>query len=149
MTALERISTIVKNLQRYKATLPGLVLDCVRLHEHTILDLNTQDQLFDKGVTREGQPIEPPYQQLTVSIKRQTGQPTDRVTLKDTGDFHQSFFIAYGGDSFSIGATDSKARKIERKYGSEIYGLTDSNLTIAINEMKPDIFEKSIKMILA
>jgi len=147
MTALEKIARLRGNLEKYQADLPNVVLDSVKDNEHTILDLNTEEQLYAQGIYRDGTPIEPAYRPMTISIKQSKGQPTSRVTLKDTGDFQKSFFIAYGGDSFSIGATDPKTRKLEKKYGSDIFGLTSENLKEAIKEMKPDIFQRSLKII--
>ena len=48
-----------------------------------------RERIFD-GKTFTGEDITPSYKPYTVMVKEQKGQPTDRVTLKDTGDFHRS-----------------------------------------------------------
>ena len=98
--------------------------------EPYICDMNTEDQLYEKGVDRTGTEISSyaPYTETTKWIKRQKGQPTNRVTLRDTGDFHSSFFVNAGTDSFSIEARDWKTNKLIRSYGPDIIGLTDENL---------------------
>jgi hypothetical protein len=73
---------------------------------------------------------------LTKQIKAGLGQPTNRVTLKDTGDFHDSFFARFVGKNIAIGATDEKAEKLEDRYGKAIYGLTDDNLQEVIDMVR-------------
>lgn len=147
MNALQHIQQIGRNLKEFQRSLPEIVLESVKANENEVIDLNTEEQLFQQGIGADGQPLTPTYRPLTISIKQSKGQPTDRVTLRDEGDFHRSFFISYGNDSFALGASDSKAQKLEKKYGKEIFGLTDQSLSDAIQIVKPDIFSKSRKII--
>lgn len=144
---IEQIKQFRHNVEQWQRSLPDVVLESVKDNEAAILDLNVEDQLFQQGIDSEGQAITPGYAPLTISIKRQKGQPTDRVTLRDTGYFHRSFQISYGNDAFGIYATDPKSQKLERKYGSEIFGLTDDSLQEAIELAKPDINQRSEKII--
>lgn len=59
-----------------------------------IVDMNAEEQLFEQGINRLGVDIMDyaPYSPLTIAIKEEKGQPTNRVTLRDTGDFEASFF---------------------------------------------------------
>lgn len=143
---IDAIKQFRKNVEQWQRSLPDVVLESVKENEGQIIDLNTEEQLM-KGLDSDGQAITPGYTPFTVSIKRQKGQPTDRVTLKDEGDFHRSFKIAYGNDAFAIYADDPKAQKLERKYGNEIFGLTDDNLQETIEITKDDLAEKSHKII--
>lgn len=145
---IDQIRQFRHNVEHWQASLPEMVLESVKDNEAAILDLNIEDQLFQQGIDSDGQAITPGYTPLTISIKRQKGQPTDRVTLRDEGDFHRSFQISYGNDAFGIYATDQKAQKLERKYGKEIFGLTDQSLQEAIDLTKPEIFQRSEKIIL-
>lgn len=56
--------------------------------------MNAEEQLFEQGINRLGVDIMDyaPYSPLTIAIKEEKGQPTNRVTLRDTGDFEASFF---------------------------------------------------------
>lgn len=144
---IEQITQLRKNVEQWQRSLPDVVLESVKDNEAAILDLNIEDQLFQKGIDSDGQAITPGYTPLTISIKRQKGQPTDRVTLRDTGDFHRSFQISYGNDAFGIFATDPKSQKLEKKYGREIFGLTDESLQESIDLTKPDIHQRSGKII--
>lgn len=144
---IEQIRQFRHNVELWQASLPEVVLESVKDNEAAILDLNVEDQLFQQGIDNEGQAITPGYTPLTISIKRQKGQPTDRVTLRDTGDFHKSFQISYGNDAFGIYATDPKSQKLSKKYGEDIFGLTDDSLQETIELTRPDIHQKSEKII--
>lgn len=78
---------------------------------------------MNAGLTAEGDAIFPPYAPLTVAIKRMKGQPTDRVTLKDTGDFYRGFSVIVTADQVLTGSTDEKSAKLQAKYGEAIFGL--------------------------
>lgn len=132
------IQAKIKALEKLKTDLPKIVLGKVRNYEEEILDLNTEDQLME-GIDSEGKQIEPGYSPLTISIKRAKRQPTNRVTLKDTGAFHRSFEIEYFQDSFAIVADDPKTAKLERKYGADITGLTDENVQETIELVRDGI----------
>lgn len=98
-------------------------------NEAIIIDMNVEDQLYEKGITSKGVPIDSyaPYQPLTIALKRIKNQPTNRVTLRDEGDFHRSFYLDFTEDSFTIKAADEKAEYLEFAYGSDIFGLTPEN----------------------
>jgi hypothetical protein len=52
-----------------------------------IIDANAEEQLFEQGINRLGVDIMDyrPYTPLTIAIKEEKGQPTNRVTLRDEG----------------------------------------------------------------
>jgi hypothetical protein len=87
-----------------------------------ITELN-RGQMFI-GKRSDGSEITPTYSDLTIELKEQKGQPSDRVTLKDTGAFWDSLTVDVNSDSFTIDATDSKTEKLSKKYGDKIFGLT-------------------------
>lgn len=111
-----------------------------------IIDMNAEQQLYEQGVNTYGVKIMDykPYQPLTIRIKREKGQPIDRVTLRDTGDFQSSFYLEVGNEQFEIKANDWKTDDLIKKYGREILGLTDENLSELIWDfIYPDILEKA------
>ena len=69
--------------------------------------------------------IGPPYAPFTVRLKKQKGQPSDRVTLKDTGDFYEGFIVERKGDSVIFTSTDWKTSDLVEKYGKDIFGLSE------------------------
>ena len=54
-------------------------------------------------------------------------QPTDRVTLKDTGEFHRSIFVKFTKDTIIIDSDNDLRDKLVEKYGAAIFGLTKQN----------------------
>ena len=98
-------------------------------NEAIIIDMNVEDQLFEKGITSNNVRIDSyaPYAPLTLAIKKAKNQPTSRVTLRDEGNFHSSFYLEFTDDSFTIKANDEKAEYLEFAYGNDIFGLTPEN----------------------
>ncbi len=79
-------------------------------------------QLF-QGIESTGLAIIPSYTKRTKQIKAKKGQPTDRVTLKDTGSFYRGIRIDVVGEVIRIDSVDPKKSDLETKYGKEIFGL--------------------------
>lgn len=94
-----------------------------------ITETNAEKQLYEQGVNRLGMSIMDyrPYSEVTIQIKRAKGQPVNRVTLYDTGDFHKRFYVIANNDSFRVWSSDWKTLQLYAKYG-EIFGLTVKNL---------------------
>lgn len=95
-----------------------------------IIDCNAQKQLYEHGINNLGVSIADymPYAPLTISIKEAKGQPTDRVTLRDEGDFEDSFYLEVNNTQFEIKASDFKTEELIKKYGRQILGLTAENI---------------------
>lgn len=124
-------------IKHFKAIdLNTIVLNVVSENENVIIDLNAEVQLFEEGITSKGVSIASfaPYSPVTVQIKMAKGQPTNRVTLRDEGDFQSSFFVYIGADYFQIMASDWKTEKLTFEYGDDIMGLTSENLKYFLSE---------------
>jgi hypothetical protein len=78
--------------------------------QKTMIEFN-QDQLQD-GKDALGQTINTiggsPYRPYTVVIRKSKGLPTNRVTLKDTGDFYKTFKVVILSDGYEITADFNK-----------------------------------------
>lgn len=109
----------------------GLIFEIVFNKEsikNEIIRLNTQEQLFKKGIGADGLKLTPPYTANTVRLKRLKGQRTDHVTLKDTEDFYKSFRVSVNKVTIEITAdTIKEGNDLIDKYGDEILGLTDES----------------------
>lgn len=119
-------------------------------NEAYIIDMNAEEQLFEQGVNRLGVSIMDyaPYSPVTIAIKEAKGQPTNRVTLRDEGDFQSSFFLEVGDKQFEIKASDFKTEDLIKKYGRQILGLTDENIAILIWQyIYPDLMDEAKKQI--
>lgn len=115
-----------------------------------IVDMNAEEQLFEQGINRLGIEISDyaPYSPVTIEIKEAKGQPTNRVTLRDEGDFESSFFLEVGTKQFEIKASDWKTEELIKKYGRQILGLTDENIAILIWQyIYPDLMNEAKKQI--
>lgn len=101
-------------------------------------------QLF-QGLEATDLKIIPSYTKRTKRIKESKGQPTDRVTLKDTGEFYRGIRVDVVGELIRITSVDSKTSGLETKYGQEIFGLGTQAKIDYIPILKP-AFVKQIKM---
>ena len=111
-----------------------------------IVDMNAEEQLYEQGINRLGVDIMDyaPYSPVTIEIKKALGQPTNRVTLRDEGDFESSFFLEVGDKQFEIKASDFKTEDLIKKYGRQILGLTKENIAVLIWQyIFPDLMEKA------
>ena len=108
--------------------------------------LNTEQQLY-LGIDSTGASLGE-YAPSTIVYKKRKNQPTDRVTLKDTGDFY-NFDIIIDEDGFIITSFDSKTSKLVDRYGNDIFGITDENfeavLTYINARLKDIIIETILK----
>ena len=142
MDVLGRLNEKITKLQGIEAEIEVAIQKVIQANERYIVSLNADDQLYRLGIDNKGISIMSymPYRVATLDFKRIKNQPTDRVTLKDTGDFHYSFRIEYNSTGFKIVADDRKATELLRKYGEDILGLTAENVNkISINYIAPEI----------
>ena len=120
-----------------------------------IIELNTRKQLYDKGVDSKNKRLDDgrrlnnggyfddmgvdgysnvtiygdPKQNITGKLSK--GQPIDRITLYDSGDFYKSFKVYLKGTDFIISADTIKdSSDLISDWGKEILGLTEESLII-------------------
>ena len=143
MILLEKLTNRVKD---YKESIPVIVGKTVKENEAIIIDFIIEDQLFEKGINGSGQSLGD-YSPITVSIKREKGQPTDRVTLRDTEAYHNSHTLEVTQEGgFAIKVSDFKYGELVERYGN-IDALTDENLQdILRSYVLPDLLEEFRKI---
>jgi hypothetical protein len=136
------MATILNALQRFEALdLEKVTTDSLTDTEEQLVEHN-QSQMY-YGEDAKGVEIGPAYKPLTVFLKTQKGQPTDRVSLYDEGDFYAGMYAKVQGNEIVFDSTDSKAAKLKRKYGEAIFGLNDptrNNYIIKI--LRPEFMNK-------
>jgi pectin methylesterase-like acyl-CoA thioesterase len=100
-----------------------------------IVQLNTIDQLFDKGIDSLNKSLGK-YANTTIELyKKPKGQKYSNITLKDTGDFYRSFKVEVTKDSIKINANPIKEdNNLFDDFGAEIVGLTTQN-RMRVSEM--------------
>lgn len=133
--AVKRYNATLRNLEyrlrAFKDNLPMYLEDIVRDKEDVIVSAIADDQLYRRGINGRGEKIMSymPYTAKTIQNKKRKGQPTTRVTLRDTGAFHKSMFVVFDSEGFYVTASDEKTEKLVKKYGEEIFRLTNKNFT--------------------
>lgn len=134
----------INNLKRIKSQIPSEVEKCIKDKEEDIINLQ-QDQLYS-GERADGSKIEPYYKPFTIQRKQERGQPTNRVTLFDHGNYYRGFNIKYFGTQSKIDIfnTDSKATDLSDKYGKNIVGLNPENQRY-VNQLVFEWLEQFIK----
>lgn len=129
----------------------GLELQNSRLFFHVfsksdvqnfIIFLNTNIQLF-RGFDANAQLLDDiggPYTAYTIRQKQKKGDPYDRVTLKDTGDFYRSFKVEVFEDEFLIDAYYLKGGEdLRGRWGDDLAGLTELSKEKLNNYVLPQI----------
>ena len=124
------IRNLLNSLIDFSDSLPDFIEEAVRNREAEIVEVITWMQLYNQGINGRGRKIMEyaPYRPITIRIKRKKGQPTNRVTLRDTMDFHDSVYVVFDSEGFYVVAEDGKTDKLIDKYGKDILRLTDENL---------------------
>lgn len=100
-----------------------------------------RNQLF-QGIRPDGGSVYPDYTPLTKFLKAQKGQPFDRVTRRDTGEYYAGIKVDVKGDKYEIQSTDWKAEMLDEKYGE--IGLSKESRISYIGVLKP-VFVGKIK----
>ena len=116
----------------------GMVLD----NEATILDLNTSQ--LEQGMDALGNFLTEYMSDAYAEFKQHlNSQPPLFVPdLKLEGNFHDGFILKWEGKEVGITSTDHKTDKLIKKYGSDIFGLTDESMS----ELKDYMLESFITL---
>lgn len=107
-----------------------------------IIDLNTTQQMYEKGVDAKGDPLGQ-YAPITIAYYKPLAAAegrdgrTDHITLKDTGDFYGSFKTRTTNDGLVISAETVKEGKDLLVPYPNIIGLTDESLA----EIRPAVLQ--------
>lgn len=141
---LRRVAVAISSI-----TLDQIMLELSKDREVTdlIVELNTREQLYNKGVDSTGSNLEDIggfYSFQTVIIKKEKGQPTDRVTLRDTGKFYDSWRVFLDSNhDFEISNDPIKdGVNILDRWGKNVLGLTDESqakFNDLVRQKVPDI----------
>lgn len=79
------------------------------------------------GVRSDGQAITPGYAASTIEQKKKKGQPYDRVTLRDTGLFHQKIMVYADNENIYIDSDVEYSKYLAERYTDKIFGLEKQN----------------------
>jgi hypothetical protein len=139
MSALE---TLKNNLRRVDIDLILQQIIDQQKFKQEIIRLNTEEQLFNRGIDSTGRTLESiggEYADSTIVRKIRAGQPTF-PTLKDQGDFYASFIVEVGKGYFDIDANPIKeGQSLFTRWGEDVLGLADESLQKIINMVREEI----------
>ena len=140
-TRFDKLFSALDNLTEDKIWLFAVDKDV----QNEMIRINTEDQLEEEGIDSLGRKLGD-YAPSTIAYKRRKGQRYDHVTLKDEGDFYNSFNVKVNVNEIIIDADDSSKynKPLFEVWGVDVLGLTDENMTY-IKEM---ILENYIKFVL-
>ena len=140
------IRNLACRLRQYDDILGEFLVQEIKNYSDEIVGLITQNQLYEQGINGNKTEIMSyaPYRPSTIKYKSKRGQPTNRVTLKDTGEWYSSLAVAFDVDGFYVTSlTDNvKSGYLKKKYGDKILRLTNENLSLLLNEyIRPKLKE--------
>jgi len=136
-------NTVVKLQQAINLSLQ----ESINQNKQVILELQTQEQMY-QGIDSKGIDIKPAYADSTIKIKRKKLQPTDRVTLFDTGAFYNSLEIIAGQNDAIIRTVISYSVFLVDKY-ADILGLDEQNWTVFLENYTIPTIKKNFDDIIA
>lgn len=142
----QEIGDLLNRVKRVERDVNEIILLAVKSNEDFVLELNVEKQLY-QGLKANGERIRPKYAKSTIKRKKKKGQPFNRVTLKDEGDFYEGFFVEYGEDDFTIHGDDEKTKYLIKRYGRDIFGLNEKSIGDLIEMVEKD-FIKRVKIII-
>jgi hypothetical protein len=140
MDALELLDNLTK------MDIEDLAGAALKDNAEVIADLNALQ--MNQGFRADGTEILPSYTPLTVFLKKEKGQVTDHVTLRDTGDFQSELYAEVEGQTIEYGSRDSKSEKLEDKYSTakgSIFGLTEDSRDELINQHLEEDFLNKVR----
>lgn len=114
-------------LLELKRNIYPIISDTIEENEEVLRKYQTS-QLYE-GKDSEGKDIIPSYAASTIRIKTYKGQPTDRVTLKDKGNFYERIKFVPQKDRMYINDITPNGLGLQEKYGKEILGLNPKHLS--------------------
>lgn len=140
------IDTLIDKVEQLEESLPMIILNVVKEEQDFVISLNVDSQLM-RGFDGEGKKVTPKYKPATVKLKKKKGQPHDRVTLRDEGDFQGSFYLEFENGQFWVKTTDHKQVWLLKRYGEQVLGLNEESLQLLINHIRETVTTKAQKMI--
>ncbi len=145
---MDEIDKAKERIKKIQSQTNEIVGETFLKYESLIVSFNADSQMFDKGQDKKGSVIKPAYTPFTIKLKKEKGQPTNRVTLRDTGKFHDTLKVDVYKDYIEISSDVSYAKKLFKKYGEDILGMQDEILRDFVNQyVKPSIVENIKKQL--
>lgn len=101
--------------------------ETIEKNRFVIKDYVIKKQLYDKGIDGNEKRLKG-YTRTTIRYKISKGQPSDRTTLKDKGDFHASITIEAYNNRFEVSSNVSHSKYLIGIYGKDIMIPSSNNM---------------------
>lgn len=109
--------------------------------------LNTQVQLYERGENTLGQKMRSffarfgrYYADFTINEKQIKSQVTDRVTLRDTGAFYNTFKARFDGELKLTADTNKDGEDLQDTWG-QVVGLNEDTKSELVKTIKPKVID--------
>jgi len=90
---MDIFSDLQRKVKQMEEAIFPSIQETINRSKPLLIDEQTNTQWYSKGQDAEGSEITPSYALSTTIIKQKKGQPTDRVTLSDSGDLYRSIKV--------------------------------------------------------
>jgi len=140
---MEELTDMIQEFQAIGQSTAEIIERVLRENEITVCEYVSVTQQFERGQDGLGRSLGS-YRPYTIEIKQMKNQPTDRITLEDTGAFHRGFYIDFYPDGFSIRSTASQKGDIDliEHWEEDIMDINDENMTdLMENYVMPEIIK--------
>lgn len=144
-----RLEVIARNLLKLNTKDALKVVTGNKSIQYEALRLNRQVQLYEKGVGVDGKSLRSVYARgaavyapKTEYYKREKGQPINRVTLRDTGKFYNTFSVRVisNGEMFIDADTLKDGKDLQDQFG-QVIGLNEESKSVLREKAKPLILQ--------
>lgn len=114
-----------------------MVQNAVKNNQKFVVNLN-REQMLD-GKDANDAPITPGYAASTKERKRRLGQPTNKVTFFEQGEFHGKMFLKDDREGIEIDSNSNTTKFLVKRSGSDIFGITDKNADKIGDKILPEL----------
>lgn len=143
------VSEFKRKLKELEAIINVTLKETIDKNKDVLIDIQTNDQI-NKGEDSNGKQFIPKYAISTKLIKKRKGQPTNRVTLKDTGDFYKSIEIDTSTTQAIITANVEYFKYLVAHYdGNIILGIQNDLMREFLKEYFRPNLKKNFRAILS
>jgi len=114
-------------LDEFEANLYKQFEKAVIDYDFVMKDYIINKQLFREGIDGDGVKL-PGYKRTTIRLKIAKGDPADRTTLRDSGQFYAHIQIDAFSDRFEVSSNIPYDEFILKRYGRDILKITNENM---------------------
>lgn len=133
----------ILDLSQFNLNFNDVLKEIIQKNSNFILGL-VRTRLYNYGIDGSGGPILPDYKPSTIRSKKERGQRTSHVTLRDTGLFYKGFYLELtDGYVLKLDSTDFKTVHLIDKYGASILEFTEQEKLIIMDTIiEPGLIRK-------